>query len=275
MKKIIRLIVALTTMLVILPGLSCKKDTDDADTNGNGDSFANTEYAGTAKVGNHYYPRPLSLRFDGDRNVSAWSNLVLNKYNRDVAGKVTAVEKNAQDETVLTVLWNLPGEEQFNSPQVYTISADKKTISGGNNPLYVLEQLPLAPKDVKSVVSNWAQPEHPDWYPDVNAIGFFPNKFAEYARYGDPVLGTPLDPDHNENLRLPYTQDGTRILFSGVRDEQAPLVRILIPYYGVLSADGNTIYLDALEYTYSRLPYSFSSFDYYGPQGVTPSLKRL
>jgi len=259
-------------VLVILPGLGCKKDKDDS--NGNGDVFANTEYAGAAKVGNHYYPRPISIRFDGNRNVSAWSNLVLNKFNRDVKGKVTAVEKNGQDETVLTVLWDLPGEEQFNSPQTYTISADKKTISGGTNPLYVLEQLPIAPKDVKSVVSNWSQPTQPGWYPDVNAIGFFPDKFAEYARYGDPVLGTPLDPDHNDNLRLPYTQDGTRILFTGVRDEQAPMTRFLIPYYGVLSADGNTMYLDALDYTYSRLPYSFQTFEYYGPKGITPTLKR-
>ena len=275
MKKIVNLLVVLLAMVIMLPALSCKKDKDDTDNNGGGDVFANTEYAGTAKVGNHYYPRPISIRFDGNRNVSAWSNLVLNKFNRDVAGKVTTVEQNGQGETVLTVLWDLPGEEQFNSPQTYTISADKKTISGGTNPLYVLEQLPLAPKDVKSVVSVWSQPTEPGWYPDVNATIFFPDKFAEYARYGDPVLGTPLDPDRNDNLRLTYTQDGTRILFTGVRDEQAPLMRFLIPYYGVLSADGNTMYLDPLDYTYSRLPYSFQSFEYYGPKGITPTLKRM
>ncbi|RYY52282.1 MAG: hypothetical protein EOO09_21860 [Chitinophagaceae bacterium] len=272
MKKIESFLVAMIAMLVILPGISCKKDTDDKDSGG--DVFANTEYAGNALVGNHYYPRPVSIRFDGNRNVSAFSNLVLNKFNRDVAGKVTNVEENPQGETVLTVLWDLPGEEQFNSPQTYTISADKKTISGGTNPLYVLDKLPLAPKDVKSVVGVWSQPAEPGWYPDVNAILFGGDKFAQYERYGQPVLGTPLDPDNNQTLHIPYTQDGTRILFSGVRDEQAPLSRFLIPYYGVLSADGNTLYLDALVYTYSRLPYSFQSFEYYGPKGITPTLKR-
>ena len=43
----------------------CKKDKalKNADKNTNGTySFSNTEYTGLANVGNHYFPRPLSLR---------------------------------------------------------------------------------------------------------------------------------------------------------------------------------------------------------------------
>lgn len=275
MKTIPNLLMLMLATVMILAGTGCKKDTDDPDNNGNGDSFANKEYAGTALVGNHYWPRPLSIRFDGNRNVSAWSNLVLNKYNHDVTGKVTQVETDPQGGTVLTVLWNLPGEEQFNSPQTYTIPADGKTISGGTNPLYVMNQLPLAPTEVKKVVGTWEKTGQPGWYPDVNATMFLNDGFALYYTNGDPVMSS-FDPTDVNRLRLKYTQDGTRITFSGTRLEPgSPPQRYFIPYYGVLSADGNTLYVDALEYTYARLPSSFQTFDWNGPKGITPNLQRL
>ncbi|WP_316809295.1 hypothetical protein [Pedobacter agri] len=58
---------------------------------------------------------------------------------------------------------------------------------------------------------------------------------------------------------------------------QAPTLLIqiyVVPYYGVLSADGNTLYIDAYDFNGARITTSLSTFEWYGPKGVTPWLKR-
>ncbi|WP_316809296.1 hypothetical protein [Pedobacter agri] len=105
----------MTTLLFIY---ACKKDKKDINNASNGTySFSNTEYTGIARVGNHYYPRPLSLRFGAGDSVTAWSHLTLTKWRRgDVHGKITKVQKDALGQTQITILFDLPGDEQFNSP---------------------------------------------------------------------------------------------------------------------------------------------------------------
>jgi hypothetical protein len=271
MKKIINLSVAVIVLTTLLFISGCKKDKKDINKAPKGTySFSNTEYTGIANVGNHYYPRPLSLRFGAGDSVTAWSHLTLTKWRRgDVPGKITKVEEDAQGQTQITILFDLPGDEQFNSPQVYTISADKSKITGGTSPIIAMVDMKLFPKDAPSIVGNWAQPGHPEWFPDVNAITFFPQGITNYFQGGKPVF---FSYDEGVYFQREYKQDGSRITYYGANPMDGKIY--VIPYYGVLSADGNTLYMDAYDFIGARITTSLSTFEWYGPKGVTPWLVR-
>ncbi|MCK7554963.1 hypothetical protein MKQ70_08065 [Chitinophaga sedimenti] len=214
----------------------------------------------------------MSLRFGAGDDVTAWSHLTLNKYHRgDIPGKITKVEEDGQGQIQVTVLFDLPGEEQFNSPQVFMISADKAKITGGSAPIISMVDMKLYPKESYGIVGIWAQPEHPQWFADVNVIKFFsPEGYTNYIQSGIPLIGTSSD--MGGMLSPTYKQDGSRLTFAGVDPSELPVK--IIPYYGVLSADGNILYVDAYEFSRARLTASQSTFEYYGPRGVTPWLIR-
>lgn len=277
MKKAVHLLLSSIVFTALLLCTGCKKDKNDSNKDPDKDpkgtySFSNTEYTGLARVGNHYYARPLSLRFGAGDDVTAWSHLTLNVWRRgEVKGKITKVEEGAQGQTTVTILFDLPGDEQFNSPQVYTISADKSKITGGTSPIIAMVDMKLFPKDAPSIVGVWSQPEHPDWFPDVNEILFLTKGSTNYKQSGKYILSV-LDPPLNyaEN----YKQDGSRILFSGVNPDVAAPRVTAIPYYGVLSSDGKILYVDAYEFGSARITTSISTFEWYGPRGATPWLIR-
>ncbi|GAA4919268.1 hypothetical protein [Mucilaginibacter defluvii] len=275
MKKATQFILVFIALNTLLISAGCKKDSSqknpDKDLKGSY-SFSNTEYTGLARVGNHYYARPLSLRFGAGDEVTAWSHLTLTVWRRgDVKGKITKVEEDAQGQTTVTILFDLPGDEQFNSPQVYTISADKSKITGGTSPIISMVDMKLFSKDAPGIVGVWSQPQHPDWFPDVNVIAFDKNGQTNYNQGGKPVYYVY---DDKILWKENYKQDGSRITFSGINpDVAAPLVTI-IPYYGVLSSDGKILYVDAYDFRGSRITTSLSTFEWYGPKGVTPWLIR-
>jgi hypothetical protein len=269
----VRSLIAAIALVVLVLSTGCsKKDKDDPNNGGGKYPFYNTEYTGTAKVGNHYFPRPLSLRFGDDNSVSAFSHLVLNKYHREFTGKITNVEKDGQGQYTVTILFDLPGEEQFNKPQVYTFNADLSSLTGGSNPIVEIPNgtMKFFPKTAPSMVGTWAQPTQPGWYPDVNAMIFYTQGTTNYFQGGKPVY---YSYDDGVLFAERYKQDGSRITFAGVNTVTEPSKIWIIPYYGVLTADGKTLYLDSYE-SIARLPSSFSTFDWNGPKGVTPSLLR-
>jgi len=271
MKNKTRLLIAIVawTTLIFISG--CKKDKSGVNNNPKGTySFSNTEYTGTAQVGNHYYPRPLSLRFGSGDDVTAWSHLTLTKWRRgDIPGKITKVEEGAQGQTRVTVLFDLPGDEQFNSPQVFTISADKSKITGGTSPIIVMVDMKLFPKNAPSIVGSWGQPKHPEWFPDVNVTSFQKQGITNYYQSGKPLY---LEFASGVLFQSEYIQDGSRITFYGAHLIDPQIYNI--PYYGVLSADGNTLYVDPYEFTGARITTSLSTFEWYGPKGATPWLLR-
>lgn len=273
MKRSIHLLLTIIMLNVLFGGTGCKKDKSTPDKDKKGTySFSNTEYTGLARVGNHYYARPLSLRFGEGNDVTAWSHLTLTVWRRgDVHGKITKVEEGTQGQTTVTILFDLPGDEQFNSPQVYVISADKRTITGGTSPIISMVDMKLYPKDSYNIKGTWEQPDHPEWFPDVNTIIFLSNGTTNYFQARKFVLGA-FDPP--VNFALNYKQDGSRITFAGVNpDVAAPLITT-IPYYGVLSSDGKILYVDAYEFLGARITTSLSTFEWYGPRGATPWLIR-
>jgi hypothetical protein len=267
-RHLLMAIIALGTLLL---NTGCKKDKDDK-SGGGTYSFSNSEYTGTARVGNHYFPRPLSLRFGADETVSAFSYLTLTQWQRNFEGKITKVQENAQGQTEVTILFDLPGNEQFNSPQTFTISADKSTITGGTAPIISMVDMKLYPKTSHSIVGAWSQPANIGWFPDVNAIAFDKQGHTTYTQGGKLVMSSS-DPLDTNPWKHNYKQDGSRITFSGINTSAWPEVYI-IPYYGVISADGKTLYLDSYDFSSARLTSSFSTFEWNGPKGVTPWLLR-
>ena len=71
-------------------------------------------------------------------------------------------------------------------------------------------------------------------------------------------------------LRTKYKRDGSRGTFYGANPIDPKIY--VIPYYGVLSADGNTLYVDAYDFIGDRITTSLSTFEWYGFKGVTPWL---
>lgn len=93
----------------------------------------------------------------------------------------------------------------------------------------------LFSKNAPGIVGVWSQPQHPDWFPDVNIIAFDKNGQTTYNQGGKPVYYVYDDKIFwKEN----YKQYGSRVTFSDINlDVAAPLLTI-IPYYDVLLGDG-------------------------------------
>ena len=103
----------------------------------------------------------------------------------------------------------------------------------------------------------------------MNAITFNESGETTYKQNGVTIwAGAPNTIQWKEG----YTQEGSRIRMTGV--QQVNNVTLQVPYYGVLTPDGNTLLVDSYDFSLSRLTSSFSSTDVYGPKGVTPSLLR-
>jgi hypothetical protein len=232
-------------------------------------SFSGTEYTGTANAGNDYYPQPISIRFNKDSSMSTFTHLLLNGVYSLVKGKVTKVASNAQGGTDITVSYAFPATEaQFNGPQVYTISADKTTMTGGAFPLYaisgILKLFPAA--NAPSVVGHWATPN--GYYPEVGMMSFGEDSTATYQRYDGKILTYPGDA--TQVIHIKFSQNGGRVIFSGINAAQNYLI---VPFYGVLTADGKSMFLDSYDFVNAELPYPSSTGT--GPVGVTPNMQRL
>jgi hypothetical protein len=228
-------------------------------------SFANSEYTGIGNSGNHYYPRPISIRFNDDSTMSTFTDILLNNDYRIVYGKITNVATNTQGGTDITVSYTLPAEQQYNGPQVYTISADKSTLSGGAFPLFALINMKLFPTKTPSIQGLWAAKTG---YPDINAISFGADSTATYVRGGKTLTygGDPTTVIHAK-----YSQDGGRLKFIGINENYNDL---LVQYYGVISAEGKNLYADSYDFPTARLPTIYGGSEAYGTIGVTPSLQR-
>jgi len=247
----------------------CKKTTNGPPPPTTGTfSFAYAEYTGIGNAGNHYYPRPVSIRFNGDSSMSVFSFIVLNGQYSTVKGKVSHVAVNAQGQTEVTVVYDFPAkEQQFNGPQTYFISADKATMTGGAFPLYeIVGSLKLFPAKAPGIAGNWNTPN--GYYPDVAGMSFGADSTTTY-QYNGKTLTYGGDP--TKAIHIKYSQNGGRVNFSGVNVSQNDL---LLQYYGVLTADGNNMYLDSYQFSDARLPSIYGGSQVYGTIGVTPSMKR-
>lgn len=269
MKNVVYLRSVCLVAFVLLFWSSCKKTQQGPPPPTTGTfSFSNSEYTGIANAGNHYYPRPVSIRFNTDSSMSIFSYILLNGEYSIVKGKVSHVNVNAQGQTEITVVYSFPSiEAQFNGPQVYTISADKATMTGGAFPLYsIVGTLKIFPTKAPTIAGNWNTPQSS--YPDVAGMSFGTDSTTTY-QYNGKTLTYGGDP--TAVIHIAYHQNGGRVNFSGVNESQNDLI---IPYYGVLTADGKAMYLDSYKFSSARLPSIYGGSEAYGTIGVTPSMQK-
>lgn len=232
-----------------------------------GFSFANTEYTGTAHAGNDYYPRPISIRFNADSSMSTFTYILLNAGYSTIKGKVMKVAANAQGGTDITVQYSFPSTEaQYNAPQLYTISADKNSLTGGAFPLFAISgNLKLFPDKAPAVTGHWATPN--GYYPEVANMSFGEDGTAVYQGFDGKVLTYPGDA--TQVIHAKWTQDGGRVTFFGINAAQNYAI---IPFYGVLTPDGKTMFLDSYDFLHAELPYPNQPA--FGPIGATPNMQK-
>lgn len=269
MKNLAHLKIICFTTCILLFCMSCKKTQNGPPPpkTTTSFSFSNAEYTGTANAGNGYYPKPISIRFNADSSMSTFTYILLKNSYSTVKGKVTKVATNAQGGTDITVSYIFPSAEaEYNGPQVYTISADKTTMTGGSFPLYAITgTLKLFPAQAPSVIGHWATPN--GYYPEVDNMSFGADSTAVYQRYDGAVITYPGDATQVIHIR--WTQDGGRVTFSGINLAENYLI---VPFYGVLTADGKNMFLDSYDFVHADLPYPTSTGT--GPVGVTPNMQK-
>lgn len=249
-------------------------------------AFANTEYNGISTQVSEYYQKPLAIHFNADSTVSAYSCFswslggASNVLHDSIHGKITTVGSDGSGGTTISVTFDSTGDQQ-----VMTISADKSGLTGGSiagSPApgavqFQFAGLKLFPGTPVSVGGTWTGDSvavgggfYSYYYPDVSTFSFFVDttKGASgttgYLRNGLPYpYGVGVTPTYAK-----YWQYGSRVYFYGLNEIYA----YLIPYFGVLSADGKTMYVDTQDFSSARLPVPFQTNDTYGPADVTPSI---
>jgi hypothetical protein len=251
-------------------------------------AFANTEYNGLSTQVSEYYQKPIAIHFNTDSTVSAFScfgwslggaSLVLHD---SIHGKITAVGSDGSGGTIISVTFDSTGDKQ-----VMTISADKSGLTGGSisgSPApgavqFQFVGLKLFPSTPVSVGGTWSGDSvavgsgfYSYYYPDVATFSFFVDttKGASgttgYLRNGLPYPdGIGVQPTYAK-----YWQYGSRVYFYGLNENYG----YLIPYFGVLSADGRMMYVDTQDFSSARLPVPFQTTDAYGPANVTPNIHK-
>jgi hypothetical protein len=248
-------------------------------TKASGYFFENTEWTGVAQTYGQTYPQPYYLRFNGDSTVSVYAlfswvidnNVV--QYD-SVVGKITQIDTVTNGQTTVTILYPLSHDQQ-------TLSfSDKKTLTGGSIAASAAPQsaqymvnLQLNPSAIPAVNgSSWNTDKMVNTgptsgmyeYPDINGISFVNGNKMTYLRNGKIITYTP--PTQDQLLIEGYYQSGPKLYFAGYNEESD----LIIQYFGVLSADGQTIFADCRDRRYARLPNYLQTIYWYGYPGETP-----
>ncbi len=245
-------------------------------------AFANTEYNGISTQVSEFYRKPLAIHFNADSTVSAFScfgwslggtSLVLHD---SIHGKITAVGTDGSGGTTISVTYDSTGDQQ-----VMTISADKSGLTGGSisgSPApgavqFQFVGLKLFPATPVSIAGSWSTTAVnvgggyvSYYYPDVATFAFYTDNTTSYDRDGLPYPNGP----GTTPVTAKYWQYGSRVYFYGLNETFAHLV----PYFGVLSADGKTMYVDTQDFSSARLPVPYETIDNYGPPDVTPTINK-
>ena len=241
--------------------------------------FENTEWTGVAKTYGQEYQQPLSLRFSGDTVVTAYALFawVLDGVNRafrdSSVGKITAIDTVTGGKITIQVTFTESKDQQT------LIISDKKTLAGGSttgSPAFYTNQytqtLELCPKPIPSVEGTTWQTDRVVRlggslggyaYPDINDFSFSSDGSRSTIYYRDGHIVT-FSPSILAEQYV-YYQFGTRVYFAGYNES----TDVLIPYFGVLSADGKNIWADSR--IHGRLPNYIQSDNSYGDAGTTPT----
>jgi hypothetical protein len=283
MKKL-NLLIGIILVAVMLE--SCKKDNANPNPGqpvNSGYFFANTDWTGVAGTYGQTYPQPCYLHFNGDTTVSVYVLFSMYKGNElismdSMVGKITAIDTVSDGRTSISVDFPLTNDQQM-----YYIT-DKKTLQGTASStsqapanMQFSTSAGLCPTVVPSVsgtvwntdIMHGGPTEGMYEFPDISFLTFGSDGNTSYTRNGKIITYTP--PDQDQLVLYHFNQTGFRLYFAGYNETTDKL----IVYYGVLSADGNTILADTRARQDARLPYYYQTIFWYGPAGVTPNTHKV
>jgi hypothetical protein len=282
MKHLI-VIACLFTAIILLIGCGKEKAKNPGGTGGKASAyfFENTEWTGVMNSYGQEYQQPCYLRFNGDTTVSVYALFywVLDgvhlSYYDSAVGKITSIDTLTQGMTTVKVNFTFTSDQQ-----VYTIT-NKKTLKGGSIATSTAfyynvfsPTLELCPAVIPSIAgSTWKTDKITglgpaagmNAYPDLNDFSFSSDGSRSTIYYRNGKIVTFTDP--TQVKQYVYYQFGSRVYFAGYNETTDKL----IPYFGVLSPDGKTIWADSRNHTDGRLPNYLQTHNWYGDAGTTPN----
>ena len=250
-------------------------------------TFAGNEYTGVMTELSRYWAKPLVIDFNADSTVNVFCDFYLvtpnGPLNDDsIQGKIFKVGSGVGGGLLVDVSYPAIADTQE-----YTFTADLSGLTGGSvgaqsgglaSNQFIFSGATLFPKQAPSMVgSEWNTDTIKSLdatnglseFPDITNITFY-DTYTSYYRYPVGTIVYGLEPD--STVKVKYWQIRSRVYFYGYNETYSKL----IPYFGVLSNDGNTILADvsAADFGYARVPTPLQTIDWYGPPETTPSMHR-
>jgi hypothetical protein len=241
--------------------------------------FANYEYQGFMTELTREWQKPILIHFNADSTVVDYCTFMLNgnTFTQDsITGKITQIAIASGGGPSLTIYF-----KEIADTQVYNFSADYSGLSGGSNGLaanqFTFQGL-TKDTHVATTLGNsyWTSDTSTEnnttlgspWYPDINGVQFVSNGTSDYDRNGLPATVGLIPSD--TLVFFKYFQYGNRVYFYGYNET----IPAGIPYWGIISDDGNTINADTRDFTSARVPNYLQNFDYYGEPGNPPVMHK-
>jgi hypothetical protein len=273
-----------TVMMGLVIG--CSKSSSSSKGGGGGSkggtfAFSGYQYEGFMTQLSREWQKPILVQFNSDSTVTDYCFFYLNVNNNwlsidSLTGQILSVGTGSGGGPSVTVYFKATADTQ-----VYNFSPDLSGVNGGSNGLasnqFYFSALTKITKTAASLSgSYWTSDTSKEqngtygspWYPDINGVQFSSNGTTNYVRNGGPV---EIGVVPNDTLvYIKYWQYGNRVYFYGYNENYDEG----IPYWGVISDDGNTINADTEDFTIARVPNYDQTNDYYGDSGNPPVMHR-
>ena len=283
-----RYLVILFAMVMVGFAIGCSKSNSSkggsSGTTGTSGSlaFAGFEYEGSMTELSRQWQKPILVHFNADSTVIDYSFFYLAvigyqyTLQDSLIGKIIQMGTGTGGGPSVTVYFKAIADTQ-----VYNFSPDLSGLTGGSNGLaanqFYFSGLTKITKPAASLAGSfWTCDSSTEnnatkgspWYPDINGTQFGSNSFCTYFRNGGQAE-TGVVPNQTA-VTFEYFQYGSRVYFYGYNEIRPEG----IPYWGIISDDGNTIYADTEAFTVARVPIYGQTDDYYGDAGNPPVMHR-
>ena len=245
-------------------------------------AFAGFEYEGSMTELSRQWQKPILVHFNADSTVIdyAFFYLAVTGYQYtlqdSLTGKILQIGTGTGGGPSVTVYF-----KDIADTQVYNFSPDLSGLTGGSNGLaanqFYFSGLTRITKTAASLAGSfWTCDSSTEnnatkgspWYPDINGTQFGSNSFCTYFRNGGTAeIGVV---PNQTAVTFEYFQYGSRVYFYGYNE----LHPEGIPYWGIISNDGNIINADTQDFSAARVPIYGQTDDYYGDAGNPPVMHR-
>ncbi len=275
MRALVLMLVALTAFCAIGCHKSNPQGIGTGTNTGNGGGgtkgglpFANSDYVGLMTELSRNYEKPIQIHFNADSTVQAYAFFYLQIGNAfgpydTLQGKVIKVGTGDAGGPSATVYMTTTADTQ-----VYNFTADLSGLQGGSNGLagnqfytQALSKVTQTPDSLNPSfwTTDTTRGNAVGDYPDIDGVIFTTYYYAgvtggsvtEYYQNGLYLNTGPGGIPKGVPYAFGYQQIGSRVYFYGGGGDNG--IFIGVPYFGVISPDGNTIWADSRS-IYAALP---------------------